>query len=48
MTKTKIGFEIPFTRHFYEYVAPRPIAEIDAELAETERQIQSLLGGLSR
>lgn len=48
LAKTKLGFEIPFTRHFYEYVPPRPVAEIDAELAETERQIQALLGGLSR
>jgi len=46
--KTKVGYEIPFTRHFYEYVPPRPLAEIEAELAETERQIQHLLGGLSR
>ncbi len=47
-TKTKIGYEIPFTRHFYEYVPPRPVAEIDAELAEIEKQIQELLGGLAR
>lgn len=46
--KTKIGYELPFTRHFYEYVPPRPVAEIDAALAETERQIQELLGGLKR
>ena len=45
-TKTKIGYEIPFTRHFYEYVPPRPLAEIDAELLETEKRIQELLGGL--
>jgi len=46
--KTKIGYEIPFTRHFYEYVPPRPLEEIDAELLETERRIQELLGGLKR
>ena len=45
-SKTKIGYEIPFTRHFYQYVPPRPVAEIDAELAEVEKQIQELLGGL--
>jgi type I restriction enzyme M protein len=44
--KTKIGYEIPFTRHFYEYVPPRPLEEIDAELLETEKRIQELLGGL--
>ncbi len=46
--KTKIGYEIPFTRHFYEYVTPRPLAEIDAELIETEKKIQELLAGLLR
>ena len=44
--KTKIGYEIPFTRHFYEYVPPRPVAEIDAELKAVEAEIQQLLRGL--
>ena len=43
-TKTKIGYEIPFTRHFYVYTPPRPLAEIDAELRDLESQIQKLLG----
>src|SRR5699024_6989758 len=43
-SKTKIGYEIPFTRHFYVYQPPRPLAEIDAELKELEGQIQQLLG----
>jgi len=42
--KTKIGYEIPFTRHFYVYTPPRPLAEIDAELKALESQIQALLG----
>lgn len=42
--KTKVGYEIPFTRHFYVYKPPRPLAEIDAELRELESQIQALLG----
>lgn len=42
-TKTKIGYEIPFTRHFYKYVPPRPLDEIDAELKELEAEIQRLL-----
>jgi type I restriction enzyme M protein len=46
-TKTKIGYEIPLTRHFYTYTPPRPIAEIDAELQAIETQIQELLGGLA-
>ena len=47
-TRTKIGYEIPFTRHFYQYVPPRPLEEIDAELAQTEKRIQELLAGLVR
>ncbi|GAB3109961.1 class I SAM-dependent DNA methyltransferase [Streptomyces calidiresistens] len=42
-TKTKIGYEIPFTRHFYVYKPPRPLAEIDAELKALEAEIQTLL-----
>ncbi|MFB7442852.1 N-6 DNA methylase [Streptomyces mirabilis] len=42
-TKTKIGYEIPFTRHFYVYQPPRPLAEIDAELKSLEAEIQALL-----
>ena len=42
-SKTKVGYEIPFTRHFYLYTPPRPLAEIDAELRDLESQIQKLL-----
>lgn len=45
--KTKVGFEIPFTRHFYVYEAPRDPEVIDAELSALEDQIRELLGGLS-
>lgn len=41
--KTKIGYEIPLTRHFYVYVPPRPLAEIDAEIKQLEAEIQGLL-----
>ncbi len=30
--KTKVGYEIPFNRHFYVFKPPRPLAEIDADL----------------
>ncbi|MFF6802907.1 N-6 DNA methylase [Streptomyces sp. NPDC012616] len=43
-SKTKIGYEIPFTRHFYVYEPPRPLAEIDADLKALEAEIQGLLG----
>jgi type I restriction enzyme M protein len=41
--KTKVGYEIPFTRHFYVYTPPRPLAEIDAEIKELEAEIQKIL-----
>ncbi|NJC71235.1 SAM-dependent DNA methyltransferase [Planosporangium thailandense] len=47
-SKTKIGYEIPFTRHFYVYKPPRPLAEIDAEIKALEAQIQALLGEVTR
>ncbi|WP_447004067.1 type I restriction-modification system subunit M [Saccharothrix isguenensis] len=47
-TKTKVGYEIPFTRHFYKYVPPRPLEEIDAELKELEAQIQRLLSEVTK
>ncbi len=42
-TKTKLGYEIPLTRHFYKYTPPRPLAEIDAEIKQLEAEIQDLL-----
>ncbi|MFD0782663.1 N-6 DNA methylase [Micromonospora azadirachtae] len=47
-TKTKIGYEIPVTRHFYVYKPPRPLAEIDAELKALEAEIQALLGEVTK
>ena len=41
--KTKIGYEIPLTRHFYVYKPPRPLKEIDAEIKALEGEIQELL-----
>ncbi|MCF3125030.1 SAM-dependent DNA methyltransferase [Streptomyces arenae] len=43
-TKTKTGYEIPFTRLFYVHEPPRPLPEIDAELKSLESEIQALLG----
>ena len=42
-SKTKIGYEIPLTRHFYRYTPPRPLEEIDAEIRALENEIQRLL-----
>ena len=41
--KTRIGYEIPLTRHFYVYQPPRPLEEIDAEIKALEGEIQELL-----
>ena len=41
--KTKIGYEIPLTRHFYTYETPRPLEDIDAEIRGLEKDIQGLL-----
>lgn len=41
--KTKTGYEIPFTRHFYNYEPPRPLAEIDADLERVVGEIMELL-----
>ena len=40
---TKIGYEIPFTREFYKYVAPRKSDEIFASLQELDRQETELM-----
>lgn len=46
--KTKVGYEIPFNRHFYVFKPPRPLAEIDAELKGVTDRILTMIGGLSR
>jgi type I restriction enzyme M protein len=45
--KTKVGYEIPFNRHFYVFKPPRPLAEIDAELKGVTDRILTMIGGLS-
>ncbi len=42
-TRTREGAEIPFTRHFYEYVPPRPLEEIDRDLDEVLGRIRQRL-----
>jgi type I restriction enzyme M protein len=42
-TKTKVGYEIPFTRAFYRYEPPRPLAEIEADIKALENDILKLL-----
>ena len=45
--KTKVGYEIPFNRHFYVFKPPRPLAEIDADLKGVTDRILSMIAGLS-
>ncbi len=42
-SKTKVGYEIPFTRYFYRYEAPRPSSEIMAEILELEKELDGSL-----
>ena len=44
--KTKVGYEIPMTRYFYEYQPPELVEEIAARLHALERDIQSSLDAL--
>ncbi len=46
--KTKVGYEIPFNRHFYVFKPPRPLSEIDAELKCVTDRILTMIGGLSK
>ncbi len=45
--KTKVGYEIPFNRHFYVFKRPRPLAEIDADLKVVTDRIRQMLEELS-
>ncbi len=39
----KVGYEINFNRYFYQYQPPRPLAEIEADIREVEREIVAML-----
>ncbi len=42
-TKTKVGYEIPFTRYFYKYEAPEPSEEIEKRISVLEADIMTSL-----
>jgi type I restriction enzyme M protein len=42
-SKTKVAYEIPFNRHFYQQAPPRPLGEIKAEIRIIEQDILKLL-----
>lgn len=43
----KVGYEIPFTRYFYEYKPPRDLHEIESDIKETEAELAKLLKELT-
>jgi len=46
-TKAKVGYEIPFNRHFYVFEPPRDLHEIDEELKGVSARIMAMLGELA-
>lgn len=38
-----VGYEIPFTRHFYKYEAPRSLEAIEADIEKVENELLDLL-----
>jgi type I restriction enzyme M protein len=46
--KTKVGYEIPFNRHFYVFKPPRKLEDIDADLKGVTGRIVSMIGELSQ
>ena len=45
--KTKVGYDIPFNRHFYVFEPPRSLAEIDADLLLVTDRIKVMIEGLA-
>lgn len=43
-SKTKIGYEIPFTRYFYEYTPPVPSEELKREILQIESELKGSIG----
>ena len=42
-SKTRVGYEIPFNRHFYQYTPPRPLVEIEADIKAIEQDMLAML-----
>ncbi|MFN3810551.1 MAG: N-6 DNA methylase [Roseateles asaccharophilus] len=45
--KSKVGYEIPFNRHFYVFEPPRSLHAIDEELKAVSSRIVAMLGELT-
>lgn len=46
--KTRVGYEIPFARLFYESAPVRPVEDIEADILALEAEIQKLLRRAAR
>jgi type I restriction enzyme M protein len=46
-SKSKVGYEIPFNRHFYVFEPPRSLHAIDEELKTVTASIMKMLGELA-
>jgi len=44
----RVGYEIPFSRHFYVFKPPRPLSAIDADLKLSTDRILKMIGGLTQ
>ncbi|OGB28317.1 MAG: DNA methyltransferase [Burkholderiales bacterium RIFCSPLOWO2_12_FULL_61_40] len=42
-SKIKVGYEIPFNRHFYKYEPPRALEAIEADILALEKDIMAML-----
>ena len=45
--KTRVGYEIPFNRHFYVFEPPRDLADIDADIKRSTDRIKAMIEGLA-
>ena len=45
-SKTKVGYDIPFSKHFFVFELPRSLAEIDADLHSSTDRIIEMIKGL--
>ena len=43
----KVGYEIPFNRHFYVFKPPRPLSVIDSDLKAVTDRILNMIENLS-
>ena len=44
--RTKIGYEIPFTRYFYHYEPPQPAAEIAEDIRKIAKELDGSLDAI--